>query len=651
LAYIEPVFSRKISHNEIRQVKHDMNDFIHLETRHLKIREGKHLSDAYYEDETKFDLIPPNCIFDKTLPGLGATYSEINAKRNSIIIEPNIPVIVGKVSNSKDLLGVYEGCTEAKIKNYLLNPRILHKKILCTPEGYMRVKKTALYNEIDLYKDYFCLYDECEKITQDIDYRDQISLPMNDFFLFENKAFVSATPLRLRNPEFQEQNFFILKVKPIFDYRKELTLIATNNYENSVIELLDNLKDSECICIFMNSTNGINKLVNLLLEKGMQDYKAFSSKKSELKFKERAINNSFENLELPLAKYNFFTSRFYSAVDVFADKKPDIIILTDLQEAKHSRIDPFTNAIQIYGRFRNTFEDGRKFNSLTHIFNYGTIGDVLNESEIESYITTSKEIYEELKDKITDANDKGKENAILDCLKGCSYNKFIDEDGSLNYFKIDNFFDDERVKEYYLNPDNLQKAYISTGHFILNYSNLLYLVSDEDKLRYKKIKSSTEQRKYLIKKLDALHSSQELSQEELKLAKTDFLKVGNREMQEETKYTINAYERLGSDAIKAVNYYKNEIDKLLHVESKESNKKKMFSKRVRDAIIQKFPEASIYRKDELIEGFAEIFRNNGINATVNLATIKKYYGADKLKGKNNMGKIKLSRFVPDFEFD
>jgi hypothetical protein len=182
-----------------------MNDFIHLETKYLKIDEGKYLSDAYYEDGTIFNLIPTNCIFDKTLPGLGATYSEIEIEanrksnkkstRNSIIIEPNIPVIVGKVSNNKDLLGVYEGCKDLKIKNYLLNPKIVHKKILCTPEGYMRVKRIALYNEIDLYKDYFCLYDECEKITQDIDYRDQISLPMNDFFLFENKAFVSATPL------------------------------------------------------------------------------------------------------------------------------------------------------------------------------------------------------------------------------------------------------------------------------------------------------------------------------------------------------------------------------------------------------------------------------------------------------------------------
>ncbi len=37
--------------------------------------------------------IPTNTILCKTLTGLGATYGEIKAKRHSIIIEPNKPVI------------------------------------------------------------------------------------------------------------------------------------------------------------------------------------------------------------------------------------------------------------------------------------------------------------------------------------------------------------------------------------------------------------------------------------------------------------------------------------------------------------------------------------------------------------------------------
>lgn len=136
-----------------------MSNIIHLETQLIEINENEHLSDAFARVKYPLDSIPTNCILDKTLPGLGATYSEIYAKRNSIIIELNIPVIEGKVSTNKNLFGVYEGCKKSAIIAYLQNEKIEHKKILCTPEGYVKVRNIALDMEVDLYKEYFCLYD------------------------------------------------------------------------------------------------------------------------------------------------------------------------------------------------------------------------------------------------------------------------------------------------------------------------------------------------------------------------------------------------------------------------------------------------------------------------------------------------------------
>ena len=36
--------------------------------------------------------------------------------------------------------------------------------------------------EIPVYKDYFLLFDECEKAIQDVGYRGDIYLPVEDFF-------------------------------------------------------------------------------------------------------------------------------------------------------------------------------------------------------------------------------------------------------------------------------------------------------------------------------------------------------------------------------------------------------------------------------------------------------------------------------------
>jgi hypothetical protein len=627
-----------------------MINYISLEIKTIEINDNEHLTDVFKKNNFPLEAIPTNCILDKTLPGLGATYSEIKAKRNSIIIEPNVPVIMGKVNNDNSLLGVYESIKEAKIKNYLLNDTIIYKKILCTPEAYMRVVGIAEDVEIDLFNNYFCLYDECEKITQDIDYREQISLPMNDFFLYRDKAFVSATPLQLRNPEFEEQNFFILKVKPTFEFRKKINLITTNNYESSVVDLLEELKDSPCVCIFMNSTNGINKLITRLEENNITDYKAFCSKKSEIKFKSRDIHQSFEDLDLPLAKYNFFTSRFYSAVDIYTTVSPDIIILTDLHEAKHSRIDPLTNAIQIYGRFRNKHDDGQKFNSLTHISNYGTIGEVLTEQEIESYIDTSKQIYEGLKIRFEKAENEGEKKSITDTLKTCSYNKFTNEDDTLNYFKIDNFYDDERVRGYYLTPDNLVQAYESTNHFIIEHSNPLYIVGDKELFYYKKAPSRIEQRKFLVKKLHTIYTSGEYTSEELLKAEADFLRVDRRDQLEEAKFTIGAFKKLGKDQMERVGYYKNQIEKLLSKDNKKTNEQKMFSKEVRDAILKRFPEENTYKQEDLFNGFDEIFKSYGITSKVNKATIKKYYGVRESKAKDEIGNIRLDLFRPNKEY-
>ena len=66
------------------------------------------------------DKIPSNCILSKRIPGCGATTLELNTNRSSIIVVPNVPVIVSKCKKYPNLLGVSEGVKLDKIVNYLL---------------------------------------------------------------------------------------------------------------------------------------------------------------------------------------------------------------------------------------------------------------------------------------------------------------------------------------------------------------------------------------------------------------------------------------------------------------------------------------------------------------------------------------------------
>ena len=105
------------------------------------IKKGEWLLDAL--KRIGYDMIPTNTILDKTLTGLGATHSEIHSKRNSIIIEPNVPVILGKLNENENLEAVYEKCTPYKIEKYL-KMDIPYKKIVCTPESFKKIRKAAI---------------------------------------------------------------------------------------------------------------------------------------------------------------------------------------------------------------------------------------------------------------------------------------------------------------------------------------------------------------------------------------------------------------------------------------------------------------------------------------------------------------------------
>lgn len=484
-----------------------------METEYVELYEGEYLDAALtrkYGDKN----IPTNVILDKTLTGIGATYTELHSCRNSIIIEPNVPVIIDKAKKHSDWLTVYSVTTPTQIKKYLNDTKIRYKKILTTPEGFKKIRKAADKGYKQIQSGYFCLFDECEKITQDCDYRGAITQPVYDFFEFKNKAFVSATPLEIRHPKFKEQGFKKIKIAPQFDYKKNLHLIVTNSYEKIVREELERLKDSPCVCIFLNSVTGINGLVNSL--KIMDESYIFCSEDGIKKLKEAGFTNALSEICYPLRKYNFFTSRFYSAIDINLNVKPDVLILTNLNQADYTKIDPFTEAIQIQGRFRNKFEDGQTYNSLTHITNTKDL-KALSDKEvtdmIDEYVTTYKHLIERYKT----ATDFVRKKGIADQLKRICEDYLLDDRGNIDYFGIDNKYNEERVKRYYLSGEEIHSAYNNTGFFNVDYRDRTETVGKDDVFRLKNGKSKDERVRYLIYLLNKLDSDKGLQQRDKEL--------------------------------------------------------------------------------------------------------------------------------------
>ena len=632
-----------------------------METEYLFLGENEYLNDALKEKYGN-GSIPSNVILDKTLTGIGATYTEIHTKRNSIIIEPNVPVIVGKCEKNSNCLGVYSKTTAVQIKKYLNNGEIKYKKILTTPEGFKKIRKAAGNNYSQIQQTYFCLFDECEKLTQDCDYRAAITQPVYDFFEFKEKAFVSATPLDVSHPEFENQHFIRLKVEPVFDYRKNLNLIVTNSYEKTVREELERLKDSPCIFIFLNSVTGINALVNSL--KIYDECRIFCSEEGVKKLKECGFTNVESSISYPLAKYNLFTSRFYSAVDIDLNVKPDILILTNLNQAMHSMVDPYTEAIQIQGRFRTKFEDGQTYNSLTHITNTREDLEVLSDEDVTKMIDEYKITYQDIMKRYESTDDEARKNGLKQQLKSICEDYLLDERLHIDYFAIDNKYNEERVKRYYLSGGNVWDAYESTKFFNVEYDERQEIIGADDIFRIKHAPSEKEKNRRLILKLwnlDIACGNTDIigisSAPTKKISKEPFIQALRESGYEHTDLVIEAYEANPFGIHTSATYDKCTTKSLQEFVEDNRNENKRKSKEVINAIAKAFGQyigRKIAKKDsesifkEIYKEFGIIHNQKKITAKVNQQTVKEYFDVSEHNAEKP-NKWLIKGLLPQFE--
>lgn len=486
-------------------------------------------------------MIPTNTILYKTLTGLGATYGELKADRNSIIIEPNVPVIVGKCNDPKhkedNLFGVYEGVYTEDVIKYLEKSADKRTKILTTPESFQKVKDAFELMDMDIYGTCFLLFDECHKIVKDADYRSDITLPFDDFFLFNEKALVSATPISFSDPRFEMQKFQIIRIEPAFEYKLPVSLIHTNNVLEQLKRTLDKL-DATDICLFVNSTDMIYSFIKQLdIE---NESTVFCAKKSVEKLKNKKFKHAFEQWSKSrMKKYNFFTSRFYNALDIELKIKPTVIMISDVYFSEYSMIDPHTDAIQAIGRFRNGV------NRVCHIFNTNPNLPVRTEEEIGIYLQVSKEVYDKIKTFYDCATSEEARNAYHGILKVLPFNQMLNKDGKENFFAIDNYVDEALLKSSYNAQEKLIASYRSNRLFDLDVESAYFPFGDFERLKKEsKYASLKDKRKEVVRQLELLKGDDE----------TEMIRNYKEDLRKADSFIYGAYEEIGKEMIESLDY-------------------------------------------------------------------------------------------------
>lgn len=631
-----------------------MNDTKHktLEVEVLNIHKGEYLSEALKRQG--YPMLPSNAIINKVMTGTGATYMELTPKlspRNSIVIEPFKSAVENKVQVFNKAQGVFKEVTVRQLTTYLKNPNIKYKKIITTPEGFQsKVLTAAKQLGMNIYKEYFCLFDESEHITEDTGYRRSISAPMREFFKFERKALVSATPLKPSKYTltlFLRHQFKWVEIKPDYDYREDMTLITTRSFyrrvKQEVKRLLDN--GSSHVCIFYKTTEGINNIVESLLHDGIitkDDYKVFCSKDSADKLKSRFLEHSTDKLELPLRKVNLFTSRFFPSIDINLKELCDVLILSNYDHVQHTLINPFTEAIQCQGRFRHVFPNGKRYNSLT------VIASIPNELKVKS----EEEIYKDIDARIKSYRAVQKEKLKADDstyydkeLKRLRLNEVLNsERNGFDRFAIEQLLLDEQVKGYYLFSDALRQAYEDTGYFNVDFQPEDEAVGEDDIYRIKAAKTK-EKWQFIVSVLSNIKEDDNAVQ--LLRAKCV-----------EEEWLINAFFKLGQEVIEQQKYSKTIIKKLLEQTEQEEVMQRRFSREFLSDIRHEFemetgndlyiPVKNVLdRIVPLLEHYGITYSRygdgkKGTMCKLSEALIKEYF--DMKRSNKDGAKVKLDRF-------
>lgn len=567
-----------------RPQKRRQRNKLQMNTTNITINKGEWLSNVMKE-------IPTNTILNKVMTGCGATTLEINAARHSIIIEPNVPVIIGKKAQHDFLFAVYEGTTRDDVKAYLAGEEDGYRKIITTPEGFDKKVLPAMYElGIPIYEEYFLLFDECEKPIQDVGYRGDIYLPVEDFFKFKGKAMVSATPIIPSDPRFEEQGFEMLRIVPSFDFCKDLTAVITNNTVRVLRKLLDRYhKAGEKVCIFFNSTDTTLSLIQTLKLQGR--CKVFCSEKSVRKLKREGFSDVSDNLT-ELAEINFFTSRFYSAVDIKLDYQPNVIILTDVYHAPYSMIDPQTEVVQAIGRFRNGVA------RIHHVTNTCNILSCLSRETLFEQLGSKEIIYNKVA-AIPTANDIEK-SALLEAMAGMDYKRFVTREGKRNYFMWDNAWEDEKIRAYYKYPSMVKAAY-KDAPFHAKIGKYNVDITDEDRLRREQagLKSTSSLWRETMGQLTKLQEANPDAEPSYMLD----------ELGEEYSTMVKAFMTLGAKRIEALGYDRRRIEAALGCI--EENRL-LTSEKMQQAVYGRFHTEDIVPVNEVNAFMRQLITDNGI---------------------------------------
>lgn len=570
-----------------------------------------HLSDIYPEG------LPEGIILNKTICGLGATYSCIKKPCHTIIIELNLPVIQGKmhaqIHEEDNLFAVFGDTKTEDIIAYLVRSNRNQKfiKVLCTPESYYKLEDAMVEVMGDTFHSkVFCVLDEIHKYVLDDGYRDfKLGEIIEEFWKYEKRSVISATPLLSDDPRYEETDMREIVVSPQWEYKRPLQLVISNDVSQSLTKVFGQYQD-RMIFVACNSV----KLIRTYIEETQvaRDSVIFCAKETAQEISHENVLVCSDWNANALTRINWLTSRFWTGFDL--DNIPDppvLIMLTDSQLVEHTMIYPSIDAVQIVGRFRQGVSE------IIHITNTNPNFKYRTTEHIKGYQEAQKEAYSKINAMMTLNDNNELREALREILKACPWSRNLNGSFEVNYLAVAYNAHKLVVQSAYSSMDSIIEAYQSSP-FIINVREEIY---DERVIEIKRMPGRWRQRRQMLELLDKTKEFDKDNGEHEQLL---------REFGQIDRWLIDAYQAIGSDEIRKCHYRTGQINYLI---SKVKSNRQKLKTEVINLVKSSFHKGEKHTRREIKLTLSAIYKGFNVEKAPTATDIKSFFQVKECKVK------------------
>lgn len=564
----------------------------------LKANQANYLSE-FLED------LPDNGFLNKVTTGCGNTYLALTAKKNYVIAVPYISLIKNKLASHPKALGVWGDTKDSIILEYL-DSNTEYKKILVTYDSLGRL--TKLLNP----EDYKILIDEAHKLIDSASFRpNAIETVLENYTKYKNFCFATATPVKdkYQLPELVDIQKYKIEwesIKPVNieyciydkDLNKRIAIL--------IIKFLNNELQGNPY-FFINSVTSIIQIIKYLKQAGYDNPELYKiicgDNDSNLTKIQKGLGEDYsvEFTTDPIKRVNFCTATLFEGSDLY-DQEGVTYIITDGTK-DHTKYDVLTTLPQIIGRLRDSKYKGTVYVLMTrsYYFSYTSIEEF--EVEIRKQLAKA--------DKVVEAFKQSMDNDMMieGLLKGHKDNIYIMErngilktNTSALYCEMHNY---EALHTQYYYKDHSTEgdvASVDINSIPHNFkkANLELNVEGLNKLRLSKKPS--------FKKLCIDYIK----------CKEENVPTQIRDIELEYPVIKQAYEQLGSEKMKALDYRKNLLEDSLVVSSQIDSSQKIVN-------LLNYKIGELIPKKEIKQKLQGIYNSLGIKKTAKATDLTNWY--------------------------